>query len=267
MFVDHAALRASLAESDLSHSLRGELESLARPAARLLSEPGAPTQPGQSRFGGHPDLPTGFTWPLHAGTGQPLPFLAQINLADVDGLTDLDLPATGHLLFFYDSVDQPWGYRLADRAGFRLLHVPDGELTPQEGPDPLPPHRLTAAPGVSVPSASSQAFDWSEEDDAYLDWSDSTPDPTENHQLGGWPAVIQEDDMEVKSSVLSRGEEYRHGMTTEGDPGTWVLLAQFASSADGDWSWGDDGCLYVWMRHEDIRAGAWENAHLILQCF
>ena len=264
MFVDDAALHASLAESDLSHSLRGELAALARPAARLLSEPGAPTGLGQSRFGGHPDLPTDVEWPLHPGTGAPHPFLAQIDLAAVVGLTDQDLPETGHLLFFYDSVEQPWGYRLADREGFRLLHVPDGDLAPQEGPDSLPPHRLTAAPGVSVPSESSQALDWSEEDDAYLDWSDSTPDPTENHQLGGWPTVIQEDDMEAKASVLTRGEEYRHGMEAEGD---WVLLAQFASSEDGEWSWGDDGCLYVWMRREDIRDGAWENAHLILQCF
>lgn len=267
MFADSAALHDSLTDSDLSPALREELDSLARPAARLLSEPGAPTSPGQSRFGGLPDLPADLEWPGHPDTGQPLPFLAQINLADVVGLTDLDLPATGHLLFFYDCVEQPWGYQLSDRAGFRLLHVADGELTSREGIGVLPPHRLTAAPGVSVPAENSRALDWSEEEDAYVEWSDSAPDPTEHHQLGGWPAVIQEDDMEAKSSALSRGLEYRHGMSTADDPGTWVLLAQFASADDGEWSWGDDGCLYVWMRHEDIRVGAWENAHLVLQCF
>lgn len=96
MFATHDALRASLAASDLKPTIQEQLLTLARP-----------TEPGQSRFGGHPDLPAEIEWPAHAGTGEPLPFLAQVNLTEIVGLTDLELPTSGHLYFFYDSIEQP----------------------------------------------------------------------------------------------------------------------------------------------------------------
>ena len=267
MFANHDALRASLAASELSPTFQEQLLTLARPAARFDATPGVPTEPGQSRFGGEPHLPSDVEWPVHGGTGEPLPFLAQVDLAELVGLTDLELPTSGHLYFFYDSVEQPWGYQLSDRDGFRLVYAATPGVEQREGPSPLPAHRLNAVSAVTVPSENSSAIDWSEEEDAYFAWSDDTPDPTEHHYLGGWPTVIQEDDMAAKSSALSRGLEYRHGMDVSDDAGTWVLLAQFASHDDGDWSWGDDGCLYVWIRREDIRDGRWENAHLVLQCY
>lgn len=107
MFATHDALRASLAASDLKPTIQEQFLTLARPTARLAATPGVPTEPGQSRFGGHPDLPAEIEWPAHAGTGEPLPFLAQVNLTEIVGLTDLELPTSGHLYFFYDSIEQP----------------------------------------------------------------------------------------------------------------------------------------------------------------
>src|SRR6186713_1234987 len=51
---------------------------------------------GASRFGGAPDVPADFDWP---GAGEPLAFVAQINLAE---LPASELPSVGWLVFFYD---------------------------------------------------------------------------------------------------------------------------------------------------------------------
>ena len=53
---------------------------------------------GQSRAGGEPDLPPGFTWPAHAG--RPLGFFLQLDLAGVGAVADTGLPKTGTLSFF-----------------------------------------------------------------------------------------------------------------------------------------------------------------------
>ncbi|MFC6145342.1 hypothetical protein [Corynebacterium nasicanis] len=66
MFPTKESLTASLAAADLptAHA------DLARPAALLRPEAGEPARVGESRFGGHPDLPPHLNWP------RELPFLA-----------------------------------------------------------------------------------------------------------------------------------------------------------------------------------------------
>ena len=83
---------------------RGRIESRFVPA-----ESGLPV--GASRFGGQPDVPAGFTWPVFETAvpedetvkPRPLAFLAQFDCAslaplDREGL----LPKTGLLSFFYE---------------------------------------------------------------------------------------------------------------------------------------------------------------------
>src|SRR5712691_9915419 len=56
---------------------------------------------GATKFGGSPDLPQNQAWPDR--NGSPLPFVAQINLADTARYdTKQSLPETGRLLFFFD---------------------------------------------------------------------------------------------------------------------------------------------------------------------
>ena len=74
---------------------------------------------GSSKFGGRPDVPAGFVWPVfetktfdgEEGKPRPLAFLAQFDCArraelDPEGL----LPRTGLLSFFYELGSQRWGY-------------------------------------------------------------------------------------------------------------------------------------------------------------
>jgi hypothetical protein len=59
---------------------------------------------GKSRFGGLPDLPAGMDWPVcEAG---PIPFLAQVNLAELPSTAGRELlPEHGMLSFFYGNPD------------------------------------------------------------------------------------------------------------------------------------------------------------------
>jgi hypothetical protein len=64
---------------------------------------------GASRFGGLPDLPPGIEWPRVEG--KLLPFLAQVNLADLPASKESVLPSDGWLYVFgrfdNDHEDQP----------------------------------------------------------------------------------------------------------------------------------------------------------------
>lgn len=106
------------------------------PAIRLIPVRDAAADPGPSRFGGLPKVPAGFEWlryksrpmseadlralasfrlkfglpDVPAGSerprdaDRPLDFLLQVDLRDLAGLrSNLDLPETGRLLFFYDA--------------------------------------------------------------------------------------------------------------------------------------------------------------------
>ena len=47
----------------------------------------------------------------------------------------------------------------------------------------------------------------------------------------------------------------------------WLLLAQIGSDAGAGVMWGDSGCLYLWIKRDDLIARRFEAAHLILQCY
>src|SRR5262249_46712324 len=94
-----------LTELSASHGLsrrRDEIEGLSRPSMILKTSKAveAKITPGQTKIGGQPDPPDGVEWPL-MNDGTPLPFLAQINLAEAASVGRLPgLPESGVLWFF-----------------------------------------------------------------------------------------------------------------------------------------------------------------------
>jgi uncharacterized protein YwqG len=63
--------------------------------------------PNKSRFFGKPYLPKNYVWP-RSESGQPLAFIAQINLAELP--QNEDLPTTGQLVFFFDVYGSTQGW-------------------------------------------------------------------------------------------------------------------------------------------------------------
>ena len=97
---------ASILEREELESFAARLEKDARDTIRLHSRlvPEKQIRIGKSKLGGLPDLPRGFSWPQGArrkGAAFPLPFVAQIALADLPKFEDRSLlPKNGCLSFF-----------------------------------------------------------------------------------------------------------------------------------------------------------------------
>jgi len=105
------------------------IEAAAAPAARLRFEATALDElPARGTYaGGDPDLPQEFAWP--AWRGKPLTFLAQFDLREVAATVDLGLPAEGLLSFFFDAVDQPWGFSPEDAGSAAVVWTAPGTPT------------------------------------------------------------------------------------------------------------------------------------------
>ena len=139
--------------------------SMARNSIRLTIGGQPDTGVGAGRFGGVPDVPADFTWPVFETATyddddvkpRPLAFLAQVCCAalapyDTDGL----LPKTGVLSFFYELGSQRWGYDPADRGCARVFWFPEtAELSPAAFPEELPAEYRLPALGVLLSAEAS----------------------------------------------------------------------------------------------------------------
>ena len=101
---------------------------------------------GSSKFGGRPDVPAGFVWPVFETKTfdddtvkpRPLAFLAQFDCARLAGLDPEGLlPRTGLLSFFYELGSQRWGYDPKDAGCARVFWFEEEPLAPAEFPQDL----------------------------------------------------------------------------------------------------------------------------------
>ncbi len=266
------------------------LARLAEPSIRITAERTAidALSPGASRFGGAPDVPPGFVWPERGG--RPLTFLAQLDLAEVRAP---GLPASGWLLFFYDAVEQPWGFDPMDAGGARVIHVdaargalarrPHPQVDPAGGPFEC--CRLRFTPAIDLPDAGDELLEKARvpfDDarlDAYLEVSAALSgieavDARYHHLLGN-PQLVQ-GDMRGECQLVTSGvyvgkpEAFQGERTQEllrAAPAEWRLLLQIDTDEDGPgWMWGDCGRIYFWIRRADLAEGAFDKAWLVLQC-
>lgn len=98
--------KAALEKEDLGRADQ-ILRSVARPCFRVASlAPEDYAEVGHSRFGGEPDLPVSFQWPLDEGA--PMAFLGQINLAELEAGFESALPSHGWLYFFLGRDQEMW---------------------------------------------------------------------------------------------------------------------------------------------------------------
>lgn len=242
---------------------------------------------GQSRFGGCPDVPLDFQWPMFGG--EPLTFLAQFDLSQV---SDPSLPRNGWLLIFYDVAGQPWGLDAQDAGTASVAYVsaPKQSLVRREHPvvrdkfaGPFESCSITMTATMDLPQVwdrivAHAGVEVSQEHwGAY--WAVSTvvsgvEEGTPYHHLLGHPQLVQNDmrgDCElVTNGIACAGpqsyESERARQLLDRAPAEWVLLLQLATDDTVGWTWGGDGRLYVWMRRSDLAARAFEKAWLILQC-
>ena len=248
-------------DSPIIAAMRAE----ARPCVRLVPS----VQPSGCFLGGTPAAALGKPWPTWQG--QPLDFLAQLDLAAVAAAGGPDwLPPTGILLFFY-GPDERWGFDPADRGSAVVMLAEPG--TPPAASSAYPLRYLEPVAGLSYPRADRLAGRFDDESDA--DWDEAldfaTPDEPA-HQIGGYPDPVQNDDMELECQLASNGIDvgtpagYKSAAAKQLESGSsdWRLLLQIDS--DDDHMWGDLGKIYFWIREQDARAGDFSGIWLVLQC-
>lgn len=266
-----------------------------------------------SRLGGRPSLPPGSDWPrwdardhdaaelasaqamadkgiaywiekvpqLEARLAReplPLTFLAQLDLADLAGLPHgLPLPTAGHLAFFYETDEQPWGYAPVHRGAWRVLFTPPGaqlELLapPADLPDEaqLDPIALGARPTWTLPSWLPPLEDEAQQDALWDPWCDLAAELPSGHQVGGQPLQLQ-GDMRRCCALVTAGvylgsqppqpPEELDRLAADAD--SWRLLLQLTEV--GPWSWGDEGVISWWLPEPAIASGDWDAAWFQLQ--
>jgi len=225
----------------------------------------------------------------------PLTFVAQVDLAAVAaaGPVDPDVPRRGHLLVFYDVERQPsdifgWG-----RGMSRLLHVDDGEgpLVRRPEPPDLASAGLGLRPvvcaheGVVMPLALNDGTLATILPDAshrvvYQRWRTQAVrrrrdhGQVDLHLVGGHASAVQNDGRETAERARRGSVATLSGMETGPGPGLlealsdWVHVVQIASyglSSARGMSWGDAGCLNVWLHRADLCSARYDRAWFEIQ--
>ncbi|GCE46378.1 uncharacterized protein YwqG [Thermosporothrix hazakensis] len=279
MHKDDARLQQLLQRSELADFATG-IRSLLWNTIRLTSRRVADEAElplGASKIGGNPDLPSDTPWPTW--NGHPLPFLAQIRLADLAPCDPThELPHHGMLAFFYDPSHNE--YPIPPER-FRVLSYPSSaglyRATPTEEPSLcFPPCALTYTSSVTLPPPESselaciglpmEAFFYPEQPEkleqaagAYeelITYLDHEEHEAPRHQLLGHPYQIQGDLLQE----CVRDTDY------QGPPTDWRLLFQLDTDATAEMMWGDCGAIYFYILKRDLAARDFSHVHLILQC-
>jgi uncharacterized protein YwqG len=201
-----------------------------------------------------------------------------VNLAELP--TSELLPNVGVLSFFYDREQAAWGFAPKRKEGFRLWYFPEvSQLVRavEPEPSPFPCARLSFEPFLSVPDPSAESLKdlllETEDDEQYSDFFEKHTGGAPQHQILGWPHVIQ-NEMELECQLVTNGlyvgdaSGYKDSRCKGLEPGAedWRLLLQIDSDDNSKMMWGDGGMLYVWIRRQDLAAKKFENAWTILQC-
>lgn len=279
--------------------VKRELEKMCRNSIQLHI--GGRIEPvvGSTHFGGVPDVPADFVWPVFETDtfdddevkARPLAFIAQFNCAELAPLdTEGLLPKTGVLSFFYEVGSMRWGFDPKDKGCARVFWFEEvSVLEPARVPEDLnedyrfPMLKMEASSEPSYPDGEDFTLDpvpdmdWDAFDEALDALRMEEPDYAS--QLLGWPDLIQ-GNMTMECEFVSRGydlgdgwddvspEDRKYAEQTSQE--NWRLLFQLdiveSEEDDFELMFGDGGMLYFYIRKEDLLTRRFDRVWLIMQC-
>jgi uncharacterized protein YwqG len=261
------------------------------PSVSLSAEDRTAT-PGDSKLGGRPDLPMDALWPKRLG--YPLAFLGQVRLSQmpVEVLQHWSLAQRGRLWFWYDTATEPWGFDPADKGAFQVTFVADESPVEPRGWPAFPPGAIKGEPHWPFEPFKECAL--SADPGLAIDYEVLAPllenewDALETlrthfqgeqgkgiHRLLGHPDEVQghmRRECQLVSNGIYLGEPIAPKDQARADalaPGAkdWTLLLQIDTDENGPgWMWGDVGCLYFWVRREEMKANDFSGVWGVLQC-
>lgn len=238
------------------------------------------------KIGGIPDAPSDFLWADYEK--KPLAFLAQFDLektAEFD--RDNLLPKTGVLSFFYEPESQKQGFDPKDKGCARVYWFEDkSKLRPAEFPEntderfKIPEIAIAAKSEISYQSYQDFLLqreklieDWDAFDDACKSLDIEYKACS---KLLGWANPLGEN-MTKECELVRRGYYLGNDWTAHVTPQDeqeaeqwanrdWQLLLQLESMLGGyTLPLSRPGCLYFYIRKEDLARRDFNNVWLILQ--
>lgn len=244
---------------------------------------------GVSHFGGKPDVPADFKWPVYKN--MPLIFLAQLSCRELAPLDiNHELPETGLLSFFYALDSQCYGYESGDVAGFRAYWFDDSKpVFTTEFPIGIPEKNMLPRLGIQyvreatyphcedfIVLTARQIDDYNKFEEAEKELSIERNDRM--HRTLGWADLIQNNatwHCEILSQGYSLGADYmkipealRNGSKLPYIH-RWKLLFQLGTVREGDFTlmFGDAGKLYFYIPEEDLKARRFDRVVGEMQCY
>lgn len=250
---------------------------------------------GTSKIGGKPHLPKGFRWPYFKGKNydgetakRPLSFIAQFNMSETASFDSENLlPHSGFLYFFYELETMCWGFEPKDIGCAKVYYsdVPAANLCETSFPEKLdeskivPEYKLSFRLTNSLPCYEEfgelfeNDLEWDEYDNAAAEYGvNHDISPEETFKLLGYADLIQGSMLRECESVVSGiycgspkklSDRVQNRIAAGGRE--WILLAQFGTLSD-ELMFGDCGCIYYYIRREDLKKRRFDKVHLILQC-
>ncbi|MBE9062101.1 DUF1963 domain-containing protein [cf. Phormidesmis sp. LEGE 11477] len=221
---------------------------------------------------------------LSRDTTVPLTYLGQIYLQELPCLrAECGLPGNGVLLFFYDLVNDPGGYKASSKGAWRCIYLDNRieQLQPANKDDyggELFPHCglcFTEEWMLGIPE-----FKFEETNQYQIDWGELTTVLEKQfgvkvatvacgveHRLFGYDGPMQES-MERMCQLRFHGIE---GYSKQSEPiesgvKDWQLLLQLDSDVSVDWQFGDSGRLYFWIRQQDLQKHDFSKIWFEMQC-
>lgn len=203
-------------------------------------------QPLQSRFGGQPMVPPGFTWPEHPD-GHYL-FVGQINFAELPKGPDrpADLPSSGLLSLFYgfdedDAIfwrdeDYLKAYYWPDTSGFQEIQAPHCWSTRSWA--------LQFENCIDIPRHEELRQDWPVPFEELYDWFDKLE---ENGDLPG-------DYLLGRPSWDSLAYDPTPNQVEHPSQSRWCSLLTVQSHEKLHWCWQDGARLMAFIEDDKLRA-------------
>jgi uncharacterized protein (TIGR02996 family) len=254
-------LLEGILQSDLA-DVKDTVLRLARPIVTIATETVKEGQigVGGTKFGGHPDLPSGVEWPRCAEG--PLGFLGQIALPDVKNKQAARaLPGDGLLSFFafqnFETGYQP-GVIGAPEGDTRVLYTPAAATLKRR----KPPDDLGEAGNDILPACRVALCETWDLPDSKNNLTRTYAADMKKMQKGerGWKLH------EVRSKCHSFGHHLMgysvHFRTSDPSPGLdWLPLLSLYSDDNLGWSWCDGEHLAVFVHEDDLRNGSFARVY------
>jgi uncharacterized protein YwqG len=228
---------------------------------------------GRSHLYGSPRIPAA-QCPVHDGVSMAL--LAEIDLAEVGEIVpDSPWPKSGVLCFFA-AVDAQGEVLHDDMFNPRRVKVVWCEHPLEK---PVDPSRIDAqrlmlsAHKADLPDIVSAAVTAAGLDDrsleayrSFLEENDIADQPS-GHRFGGYPTIIQSNDLEAQAAHFGEGADYPPAdLDAVKRAAKWRLLLQLDS--DDELMWGtDSGMVYFLINDEDLRRKNFDRVAAVCEGF